>query len=68
MFVFIGVKFLLGVGIILLFMFGLVYIDENVSFKVVFMYLGVWFIVIFFGLGIGYVVGGLLLNVWVDFI
>lgn len=68
MFVFIGVKFLLGVGIMFLFIFGLVYIDENVNFKVVFMYFGVWFMVMFFGFGIGYVVGGLFLNVWVDFI
>lgn len=68
MLVFVGVKFFLGVGIIFLFIFGLVYIDENVNLKVVFMYFGVWFIVIFFGFGIGYVVGGFFFNVWVDLI
>lgn len=52
----------MGVGIILLYFFVFVYIDENVYFKVFFIYFGIFFVVVIVGFGFGFVVGGLILN------
>lgn len=57
----------MGVGIILLYLFVLVYIDENVYFKVLLIYFGIFFVGVVVGSGFGFVVGGLILNnVYVD--
>ncbi|XP_028391406.1 solute carrier organic anion transporter family member 4A1-like [Dendronephthya gigantea] len=68
MFVFIGAKLVLGVGMTPAFTLGPAYIDENVSPEVAPMYIGVWFIATFFGPGVGYLAGGTLMNIYVDLI
>lgn len=68
MFIFIGAKLVLGVGMTPAFTLGPAYIDENVPPEVAPMYIGVWFIATFFGPGVGYLAGGTLMNIYVDLI
>lgn len=58
----------MGVGIILLYIFGFVYIDENVYLKLLLVYFVVFFFLILLGFGLGFIFGGLLLNIYIDVI
>ncbi|RWS23093.1 solute carrier organic anion transporter family member 4A1-like protein [Leptotrombidium deliense] len=61
-------QFLHGVGAAPLWTLGCAYIDENVSSKMSSMYLGIFYTMAIIGPGVGYIVGGQLLQIYVDFL
>ncbi|CAC5369902.1 SLCO4A [Mytilus coruscus] len=59
-------QMLLGIGAVPMFTIGLSYIDENCKQKLTSFYLGLTFCSAAVGVAIGYIVGGNVLNVFVD--
>ena len=56
----------MGAGTTPLYSLGPAYIDENVKPKNMPLYLGVWFASSIMGPGLGFILGGLVLGVFVD--
>ena len=56
----------MGAGKTPLFPLGLAYLDENVSPKSAPVFIGLFLCSVMIGPGAGYVIGGALLDIWVD--
>ena len=64
--IFCAAEMVMGLGTTPLYTLGAAYLDENVSPKNSPIYIGVWFMMTFLGPSLGFVLGGIVLNKYVD--
>lgn len=65
-FVFVIVEFFIGVGVIFVYILGLLYIDENVWYLIFGLFFGIMYVVVILGFVIGFLLGGEFFDIYVD--
>lgn len=65
-FVFVFVEFFIGIGVIFVYILGIVFIDENVCCIMLGLFFGIMYVVVMFGFVVGFLFGGEFFRIYVD--